>query len=117
MKITAYNQHYVGSFSRALVCFVTTNLLVAIEPTSLCNQAQPRHREREALAESNVPFICMRCQRLGSVFAPNTVASKGQMDKTACARSRMQKSDKPPWILWKMVGGRALRYIFVLILR
>jgi len=29
MKITAYNQHDVGSFSRALVCFVTTNLLAA----------------------------------------------------------------------------------------
>jgi hypothetical protein len=32
MKITAYNQHAVGSFSPALVCFVTTNLLAAMSP-------------------------------------------------------------------------------------
>jgi hypothetical protein len=38
MKITAYHQHHLGSFSPASVCFVTTNLLVVIEPTSLCNQ-------------------------------------------------------------------------------
>src|SRR5206468_7343220 len=41
MKITAYNQHDVGSFSVSLWSFSqATNVLAAIEPTSLCNQAQ-----------------------------------------------------------------------------
>src|SRR5438034_4358203 len=43
MKITAYNQHDIGSFSVSLGRFAATNLLAAIEPTSLCNQA-PRVR-------------------------------------------------------------------------
>ena len=40
MKITAYNQHDVGSFSVSLGRLAATNLLAAIEPTSLCNQAE-----------------------------------------------------------------------------
>src|SRR5438309_6023571 len=40
MKITAYNQHDVGSFSESLGFFAATIVLAAIEPTSLCNQAQ-----------------------------------------------------------------------------
>src|SRR5882724_2716261 len=47
MKITAYNQHDVGSFSVSLWSFSqATNVLAAIEPTSLCNQAQRGEAER-----------------------------------------------------------------------
>ena len=46
MKIAAYNQHDVGSFSESLgLFFAATAVLAAIEPTSLCGQ------ESEAPAE------------------------------------------------------------------
>src|SRR5206468_7330679 len=48
MKITAYNQHDVGSFSVSLGrFFAATNVLAAIEPTSLCNQARTDLRASE----------------------------------------------------------------------
>jgi hypothetical protein len=73
MKITAYNQHHVGSFSRALVCFVTTNLLVVIEPTSLCNQTKPRgiaRRSEELAPAAAVLNKTARQQRLYSCPTP-----------------------------------------------
>src|SRR5437660_10381457 len=52
MKITAYNQHDVGSFSVSLGRFAATNLLAAFEPTSLCNQAQRELGRIESHAKS-----------------------------------------------------------------
>src|SRR5207302_9760217 len=52
MKITAYNQHDVGSFSVSLGRFAATNLLAAIEPTSLCHQAQRELGRIESHAKS-----------------------------------------------------------------
>jgi len=48
MKITAYNQHDVGSFSRALVCFVTTNLLAATSQRRYAIKRSRSIRERES---------------------------------------------------------------------
>jgi hypothetical protein len=73
MKITAYNQHHVGSFPRALVCFVTTNLLVVIEPTSLCNQAKQEFA-KQTLVQSKDP--CHTAIRWNLTTASTTVEER-----------------------------------------
>jgi hypothetical protein len=78
MKITAYNQHDVGSFSESLGFFAATIVLAAIEPTSLCNQAEPLFRRSEgspaqtdpAYAEqSGCPTSRFLCEKWESVAA------------------------------------------------
>jgi hypothetical protein len=54
MKITAYNQHDVGSFSRALVLFCRNQSTRCDEPTSLCNQPEPFFRRREGSCANRV---------------------------------------------------------------
>src|SRR5437660_192844 len=56
MKIAAYNQHDVGSFSESLgLFFAATAVLAAIEPTSLCGQeseAPDKRSRKPALSEA-----------------------------------------------------------------
>src|SRR5437879_13132012 len=56
MKITALYQHDVGSFSVSLGRFAAINLLAAIEPTSLCNQAELALAKRTS-TESKDPAL------------------------------------------------------------
>src|SRR5207237_2901813 len=58
MKITAYNQHHVGSFSVSIGRFAAAILLAAIEPTSLCNQAPRAFEAKPTIIRSRGICVC-----------------------------------------------------------
>ena len=63
MKITAYNQHDVGSFSRALVCLVATNLLAATGQRRYAIKRSCRSRPQKRVVnavEGSLPLIGLR---------------------------------------------------------
>src|SRR6185312_3978761 len=63
MKITAYNQHDVGSSHEPWSCSSHTNLL-ATGPTSLCNQAKSALRKAKCRRSRRTPIPALqRCYR------------------------------------------------------
>src|SRR5439155_18180555 len=95
MKITAYNQHDVGSFSVSLGrFFAATNVLAAIEPASLCNQSEARDPActppRQCLRRASYQGIALAMPQRSEDSAPSGAQRPKANDqkKAGISRSR-----------------------------